>query len=391
MKLLRQIAFTALCIVANFASAQDLLVKKDGTVIQAKVTKVGTSEVEYKKWSNQDGPQYSIAIADILAINYQNGEKETFDNVGAHGVEREAPHEKGNQMNPIEEKPIVSPDNAEIIAKYNNQVVHSTMFKIKDKQASTFLPIFGLTSNSIVSDDNVRLSIQKICPDFDRKKPLAGGGIQGYVIKLKNKTNDNIYIDLANSFKIDAQGDAKPDYSNKTYTVSTSSGSGGSLNVGAVTNTLGIGGAVGTLANGVNVGGGSTGGTTVSQTEERILVIPPQGTVSLPLEKEAQKKIIKELPEIFVASILPTFLDVRQYEYKDICTEQNSTFIYQRIITYSTCSDFSTYKRLHVGIFLKGVLGCTSNTVYYSPHPSLFEATDWDYLIVGRYSYIKSK
>ena len=46
MKLLRQIAFTALCIVANFASAQDLLVKKDGNVLQAKVKKVGTKEVE---------------------------------------------------------------------------------------------------------------------------------------------------------------------------------------------------------------------------------------------------------------------------------------------------------------------------------------------------------
>ena len=51
--------------------------------------KIGTSEVEYKKWSNQDGPQYSIAIPDILAINYKNGEKETFDNVGANKTSSE--------------------------------------------------------------------------------------------------------------------------------------------------------------------------------------------------------------------------------------------------------------------------------------------------------------
>ena len=66
MKTLKHIALAFVCMTGSYASAQDLIVKKDGTVIQAKVTKIGTSEVEYKKWSNQDGPQYSIAIADVL-------------------------------------------------------------------------------------------------------------------------------------------------------------------------------------------------------------------------------------------------------------------------------------------------------------------------------------
>ena len=383
MKAIKLIAFAAMCMAGSYASAQDLIVKKDGTVIQAKVTKIGTSEVEYKKWSNQDGPQYSIAISDILAINYKNGEKETFDNVGANVTANETPPEKDAMVNPTEEKPVASSDNAGLIAKYNNQVVQSRLYKTKEKQAKCLLPIYGLTSNSIISDEKVRISIQNICPDFDRKKPQAGGGVQGYVIKLTNKTNGNIYIDLANTFKIDDKGNSKPYYSNKTYTVSSSSSSGGSVNVGAVTNTLGIGGAVGTLASGVNVGGGSTGGTTVSQTEERIMIIPPQGTVSLPLEKEAQKKAIKEIPEGFVASAIPS-IDVKLYEYKDICTEQNSTSIHKRIITYSTSPDFKSYKRLNVGIFLKGVLGCPYYN-YYRPHPSLFNATDWNYLILGCY------
>ena len=83
MKAIKLIALAAMCMAGSYASAQDLIVKKDGSVIHAKVTKIGTAEVEYKKWSNQDGPQYSIAVADILAINYQNGDKETFENVSA--------------------------------------------------------------------------------------------------------------------------------------------------------------------------------------------------------------------------------------------------------------------------------------------------------------------
>ena len=69
MKKFRAWALVFAGMTAVCASAQDMIVKKDGTVIQAKVMKVGTSEVDYKKWSNQNGPQYSIAVADILANN----------------------------------------------------------------------------------------------------------------------------------------------------------------------------------------------------------------------------------------------------------------------------------------------------------------------------------
>lgn len=58
--------------------AQDVIVKKDGTTIMAKVLTVGTTTVEYKKWSNQDGPTYVIEKTELLSINYANGEKEVF-------------------------------------------------------------------------------------------------------------------------------------------------------------------------------------------------------------------------------------------------------------------------------------------------------------------------
>lgn len=64
-----------MCIIAN---AQDIIVKKDGTTILAKVTEVSTSDITYKKWSNQDGPIYKLPVSELIAINYQNGEKEDF-------------------------------------------------------------------------------------------------------------------------------------------------------------------------------------------------------------------------------------------------------------------------------------------------------------------------
>lgn len=60
-------------------SAQDIITKKDGTDIQAKVTEVGESQISYKKFSNLNGPVYTINISDIIMITYENGEREMYN------------------------------------------------------------------------------------------------------------------------------------------------------------------------------------------------------------------------------------------------------------------------------------------------------------------------
>lgn len=56
--------------------AQDVIVKKDGSTIQSKVMEINGTEIKYKKWTNQDGPMYSISRNEVNSINYQNGEVE---------------------------------------------------------------------------------------------------------------------------------------------------------------------------------------------------------------------------------------------------------------------------------------------------------------------------
>lgn len=60
------------------AHAQDVIVKKDGGTIISKVLEIDDTVVKYKKFSNLEGPTYSIAKAEVNYINYENGEKETF-------------------------------------------------------------------------------------------------------------------------------------------------------------------------------------------------------------------------------------------------------------------------------------------------------------------------
>ena len=59
-------------------SAQDVIVKKDGSTILSKVLEVGQEEIKYKKHDNLEGPTYIIQKSELQAINYQNGAKDTF-------------------------------------------------------------------------------------------------------------------------------------------------------------------------------------------------------------------------------------------------------------------------------------------------------------------------
>ena len=59
--------------------AQDIIYKIDNKIIEARVLKISDSEVEYKRFSNPDGPTYSILKKQVKMIIYQNGEKDVFD------------------------------------------------------------------------------------------------------------------------------------------------------------------------------------------------------------------------------------------------------------------------------------------------------------------------
>ena len=58
--------------------AQDKIYKTDNTIVQAKVLKITDSEIEYKKFSNPNGPSYLVSKSIVTMIQYENGEKETF-------------------------------------------------------------------------------------------------------------------------------------------------------------------------------------------------------------------------------------------------------------------------------------------------------------------------
>ena len=58
--------------------AQDIITKHNGEEIQVKVINVNDKEINYIKWSNMNGPTYTIPVSEVFMIKYENGTKDSF-------------------------------------------------------------------------------------------------------------------------------------------------------------------------------------------------------------------------------------------------------------------------------------------------------------------------
>lgn len=58
--------------------SQDIITKKNGDDIQAKVLEITKDDVKYNRFDNLSGPIYTLPKVDILMILYENGTKDIF-------------------------------------------------------------------------------------------------------------------------------------------------------------------------------------------------------------------------------------------------------------------------------------------------------------------------
>ncbi len=60
------------------ARAQDIITTRNGE-IEAKVLEITSTTVRYKRFNNLEGPTYSLSTKQILTIQYENGDVDTFN------------------------------------------------------------------------------------------------------------------------------------------------------------------------------------------------------------------------------------------------------------------------------------------------------------------------
>ena len=80
-KILLSLALAAAFAIPSFA--QDIVILKNGTSVDAKVIEVDDNSVRYKKFNTPDGPTYTAKKETISEIRYKNGSKEIFNQAKA--------------------------------------------------------------------------------------------------------------------------------------------------------------------------------------------------------------------------------------------------------------------------------------------------------------------
>jgi len=127
------------------ASAQDVIVKKNGSTILCRIVEVNSSEVVYKKWTNLKGANYVMERSDVTAINYENGRKDVLSNSGFNQYAPGNQNTGQQQMN----------DNALLKMDYNAQKIPAKVKKLKTIGWTGGAILVGLGITFIASPDIV--------------------------------------------------------------------------------------------------------------------------------------------------------------------------------------------------------------------------------------------
>lgn len=342
--------------------AQDMIVRRDGSVVQAKILEVSSSEIKYKKFAKPDGPLFVLKTSEIISINYEDGEVERYDQV-AEPAPQAAPQAatapKGTPEEPLFIE--VGPDanNPRLLEKYNWPRVRSLKNGASGRAVQKYHYKFGFTKNSVLSSADLEIAFERgewyalysnTTPSFE------------YSIKITNKTDRTIYIDLSKSFRINPDGSSRTYYDGSKQTSVTNAGSTG----------IGI-----HLGHGISIGGGGTSATTTTYTNERFLVIPPHSNGYLATLKRTDNTIIAHGEEFYRGAIRYTLpREVMKGEVRNYSESDSPGFI-RYTITYSKEPDFSTYSELEMNLFIQQVLGLGYYEMQY----------DHDNCIIGFMAY----
>ena len=348
--------------VSLSVSAQDVIVKKDGSTILSKVLEVNQGEIKYKKYSNLEGPTYAIDKSEIITINYENGEKDTFDNTTLSVS-------TSSSLSQRLLKKIPDARNAELLSLYNTIYQPTKKVKCNDKAAKHCGVIVGVKNKSIMSTEDIEMNL---IGGIKYNPNMGGSEYRGYHIVFTNKTDRVIYIDKGNSFRIDDESETFCYYDNsKQTTVNNGTGTGVTLGLGSVTNVLGIGGVAGQLASGVSVGGSSSFSVSTTYSQQRVIAIPPHGTKELSDYKyvrSSKGSIVsysdyRELEsgeefKVWHAEMPRGIINNGQIKIYD---ENDFPWKQEYYITYSTEEDFRTYSILNIELYIHEIIGVQDN------------------------------
>lgn len=168
-----------LFLFSSMGFAQDLLTKKNGEDISAKVLEVTTTEIKYKKFDDLNGSIFTILKSEVLLIRYENGTKDIFVN-----------EEKTGSNLFLNNNPFAQ-GQADALQYYKEYKVASTGTLVA---TSLFSPLWGLVPAIATSSTPP----QEINLDYPNKTFWSNPEyVNGYTTKAKKIKQDKVWTNYA--------------------------------------------------------------------------------------------------------------------------------------------------------------------------------------------------
>lgn len=351
---MRHILFCVLIFLYLPVLGEDIIVLRSGDIINSRVLEITQTEIKYKKSSNPSGPIYTISKSEVLSITYENGSQDKFipTQPSLTSISNNGPS--------FIERRVDSVRNLELLSLYKRPHDFYKGKNASTKTTNKGTAFFAFTRNSVLSNEDIEFSIHPVVLNHfyasgNCLKEAADKYGTYYRIRLTNKTNRPLYIDCANCYIMDGDGDFTTFYDSKTYSETHGGSKSGYLNLGGITNPLGIGGLLGSLANSTTIGTTSMSGINVTNTDSRVLIIPPMGYVDLPSKKYLGKNQVFERPEYFPR---PHYESIIMKKWVPQYFEEGDLPSYLRFcFTYSDSPSFDVYSTIQSELYCYEIMG----------------------------------
>lgn len=238
------------------------------------------------------------------------------------------------------------------------------------KKANSVWYFLAKTNSSVTQDDNI--SVQYGIYTKYANTDYNLGPYPTMRIKITNKTDRMIFVDLGTSFL------KKNDVASVIYTptiTSTMTGQsvGIGVNAGVIANAVGIGGMVGTALGGVNIGGSKGSSVTTTTYAQRFVSVPPKSAVLLedvPILTPGSEKALGNFfyfKEIGLGGqkrlwcLSNKFTDVQSGKINEYA-EDNTLFTIGCYLNYSFTEDFKSSHGVETTYYVKYLVGSSMTT-----------------------------
>lgn len=311
-------------------SDADIIVMQDGTSRNVYNVEETDRWILYTTGSSMESELKRIPIEDVFAIKKGDARLHT---VGAKSVGND--NYNRTASNTGTQSSATSEENGKLIGFYNNAKVTNIKKEADTKKLrkGAVSAIWDVAPGSVLQDENLMLSIVPVSRSNEHTYE--------YKITLKNLSDDNVYVDVAKSFRIIA-GKSESFYDDKVYTtVVTKSASDAK-----------------SKTNGTKVMKAESKDIQMSESIPAVLTIPPGGQVDMPMKRKVVNgNVVKEAERFYLpGTYRQTSKQLGLYDYGLVdVVEPEATHSY--IIAYSKNEDLQNGGKLKFGLKLRQLFG----------------------------------